>query len=89
VKTDDSNVSVDEENKMTVAEAISCCGNLINFVERKSFTAEQEIMQMYRLGEKFEKERRSKSKQTTLTSFQKSCCIIKSFAVCRFCYTKS
>jgi hypothetical protein len=46
--SDDSNGSVDEENKMTVAEAISCCDNLINFMERKSFTTEQEIMQMYR-----------------------------------------
>jgi hypothetical protein len=45
----DSNGSVDEENEMTVAEAISCCDNLINFMERKSFTTEQEIMQMYGL----------------------------------------
>jgi hypothetical protein len=64
--SDDSNGSVDEENKMTVAEAISCCDNLINFMEQKSFTTEQEIMQMCRLKEKFEKERHSKSKQTTL-----------------------
>jgi hypothetical protein len=34
---------------MTVAEAISCCDSHINFMERKSFTTEQEIMQMYRL----------------------------------------
>jgi hypothetical protein len=27
-------------NKMTVAEAVSCCDNLINFMERKSFTTE-------------------------------------------------
>jgi hypothetical protein len=47
--SDDSNGSVDEENKMTMAEAVSCCDNLINFMERKSFTTEQEIMQMYRL----------------------------------------
>jgi hypothetical protein len=52
---------------MTTAEAISCCDNLINFMEQKSFTTKQEIMQMYRLKEKFEKERHSKSKQTTLT----------------------
>jgi hypothetical protein len=58
--------SVDEENKMTVAEAISCCDNLINFMERKSFITEQETMQMYRLKEKFEKERHNKSKQMTL-----------------------
>jgi hypothetical protein len=64
--SDDSNGSVDEENKMTMAEAMSCCDSLINFMERKSFTTEQEIMQMYRLKEKFEKERRSKSKQMTL-----------------------
>jgi hypothetical protein len=38
---------------MTMAEAISCCDNLINFVEWKSFTTEQEVMQMYRLKEKF------------------------------------
>jgi hypothetical protein len=56
---------------MTMAEAISCCDNLINFMEHKSFTTEQEIMQMYRLKEKFEKERRSKSKQTTLTELLK------------------
>jgi hypothetical protein len=31
--SDDSNVSVDEENKITMAEAISCCDNLINFME--------------------------------------------------------
>jgi hypothetical protein len=31
--SDDSNRSVDEENEMTVAEAISCCDNLINFME--------------------------------------------------------
>jgi hypothetical protein len=31
--SDDSNGSVDEENKMTMAEAISCCDNLINFME--------------------------------------------------------
>jgi hypothetical protein len=42
---------------MTMAEAISCCDNLINFMERKSFATEQEIMQMYRLKEKYEKER--------------------------------
>jgi hypothetical protein len=59
-------VSVDEENKMTLVEAISCFDDLIHFMERKSFTTEQEIMQMYRLKEKFEKERRSKSKQTAL-----------------------
>jgi hypothetical protein len=29
----DSNGSVDEGNKMTMAEAISCCDNLINFIE--------------------------------------------------------
>jgi hypothetical protein len=34
---------------MTMAEATSCCDNLINFMERKSFTTEQEIMQMCRL----------------------------------------
>jgi hypothetical protein len=28
----DSNGSVVEENKMTMAEAISCCDNLINFM---------------------------------------------------------
>jgi hypothetical protein len=44
--SDDSNGWVDEENKMTMAETISCCDNLINFTERKSFTTEQEIMQM-------------------------------------------
>jgi hypothetical protein len=27
---------------MTMAEAISCCDNLINFMEQKSFTTEQE-----------------------------------------------
>jgi hypothetical protein len=47
--SDDSNGSVDEENKITMAEAISCCDNLINFMEQKSFTTELEIMQMYRL----------------------------------------
>jgi methyltransferase-like protein len=31
--SDDSNGSVDEENKMTMAEAISCCDNLINYME--------------------------------------------------------
>jgi hypothetical protein len=31
-ESDDSNGSVDE-NKMTMAEAISCCDNLINFME--------------------------------------------------------
>jgi hypothetical protein len=56
---------------MAIAEAISCCDNLINFMERKSFTTEQEIMQMYRLKYKFEKERCSKSKQTTLTDLFK------------------
>jgi hypothetical protein len=56
---------------MTMAEAISCCDNFINFMARKSFTTEQEIMQMYRLKEKFEKERHSKSKQTTLTDLFK------------------
>jgi hypothetical protein len=65
--SDDSNGSIDEENKKTMAETISCCDSLINFMERKSFTTEQEIMQMYRLKEKFERERRSKSKQTALT----------------------
>jgi hypothetical protein len=63
--SDDSNGSVDKENKMTMAEAISCCDNLINFMEQKSFATEQEIMQMYRLKEKLE--RHSKSKQMTLT----------------------
>jgi hypothetical protein len=56
---------------MTMAEAISCCDNLINFMERKSFITEQEIMQMYRLKEKFETEGCSKSKQTTLTDLFK------------------
>jgi hypothetical protein len=50
---------------MSMVEAISCCDSLINFMERKSFTTVQEIMQMYRLKEKFEKERCSKSKQMT------------------------
>jgi Ca2+/H+ antiporter len=31
--SDDCNGSVDEENKMTMAEAILCCDNLINFME--------------------------------------------------------
>jgi hypothetical protein len=31
--SNNSNGSVDEENKMTMAEAISCCDNLINFME--------------------------------------------------------
>jgi hypothetical protein len=57
---------------MTMAEAISCCDNLINFMEQKSFTTEQEIMQTYRLKEKFEKERCSKSKRMTLTDLFKS-----------------
>jgi hypothetical protein len=57
---------------MTMAEAISCCDNRINFMARKLFTTEQEIMQMHRLKEKFEKERRSKSKQMTLTDLFKS-----------------
>jgi hypothetical protein len=47
------------------------CDNLLNFMEQKSFTTEQEIMQMYRLKEKFEKERHSKSKQMTLTDLFK------------------
>jgi hypothetical protein len=59
--SDDSSGSVDEENKMTMAEAISCCDSLINFMEQKSFTTEQEIMQMCWLKERFVKERRSKS----------------------------
>jgi hypothetical protein len=50
-----------------MAEAISCCDNLINFMERKSLATEQERMQVYRLKDKFEKERGSKIKQTTLT----------------------
>jgi transposase-like protein len=37
----------------------------------ESHTAEQEIMQIYRLKEKFEKERCSMSKQTTLTDLFK------------------
>jgi hypothetical protein len=40
-------------------------------MKQKSFTTEQEIMQMYRLNEKYEKERRGKSKQTTLTDLFK------------------
>jgi hypothetical protein len=56
---------------MTVAEAISCCDNRINFMEQKSFTTKQEIMQMYKLKEKFEKEWHSRSKQTTLTDLFK------------------
>jgi hypothetical protein len=32
-ESEDSNGSVDEENKMTMAEAISCCDNLINSME--------------------------------------------------------
>jgi hypothetical protein len=32
--SDDSNGSVDEENKMTMAEAISYCDSRINFMER-------------------------------------------------------
>jgi hypothetical protein len=31
--SEDSNGSVDEENKMTMAEAMSCCDSLINFME--------------------------------------------------------
>jgi hypothetical protein len=31
--SDGSNGSADEENKMTMAEAISWCNNLINFME--------------------------------------------------------
>jgi hypothetical protein len=40
-------------------------------VEQKSFTTKQKIMQIYRLKEKFEKERHSKSKQMTLTDLFK------------------
>jgi hypothetical protein len=69
--SDDGNGSVDEENKMIMSEAISCCDSLINFMERKSFTTEQEIMQMCRLKEKFEKERCNKSKQMTLADLFK------------------
>jgi hypothetical protein len=69
--SNDSNGPVYEENKMKMAEAISCCDNLINFVEQKSFITDQKIMQMYRLKEKFQKERRSKSNQTTLTDLFK------------------
>jgi hypothetical protein len=58
---DDSNGSVGEENNMTVAETISCCDSLINYMKQKSFATELEIMQIYRLEEKFEKERHSKS----------------------------
>jgi hypothetical protein len=54
-----------------MADAISCCDNLINLMEQKPFTTEQEIVQMYRLKEKSEKERHSKSKQTTLTDLFK------------------
>jgi hypothetical protein len=32
--SDDSNGSVDEENKITMAEAISCCDNLILIISR-------------------------------------------------------
>jgi hypothetical protein len=31
--SDDSSGSVDEENKITMAEAISCCDSLINFMK--------------------------------------------------------
>jgi hypothetical protein len=31
--SDDSSGSADEEIKITMAEAISCCDNLINFME--------------------------------------------------------
>jgi hypothetical protein len=55
-----------------MAEAISSCDNLINFMEQKSFTTEHEIMQMYRLKKKFEKEGCSKSKQTTLMGLFKT-----------------
>jgi hypothetical protein len=33
VESDDRNGSVDEENKMIMAKAISCCDNLNNFME--------------------------------------------------------
>jgi hypothetical protein len=67
---------------MTMAETISCCDNLINFMEQKSFTTEQEIMQMYGPKEKFEKERRSKSKQTTLTDLFKRAVASSNSSLC-------
>jgi hypothetical protein len=74
---------------MTMAEAISCCDNLINFMERKSLTTEQEIMQMHRLKEKFEKERHGKSKQKTLTDLFKRAVASNNPSLSADCYMKS
>jgi hypothetical protein len=54
-----------------MAEATSCCDSLVNIMERKSLITEQEITQMYKLKEKFEKERHSKNKRTTMTDLFK------------------
>jgi hypothetical protein len=59
---------------MAMTEAISCCDNLINFMERKLFITEQKIMQMYGLKEKFEKERHRKSLQILLNEILISSC---------------
>jgi hypothetical protein len=74
---------------MTMAEAISCSDNLINFVEQKSLTTEHEIMQMYMLKQKFEKERHSKSKQTTLMDLFKRAVASSNLSLSADCYTKS
>jgi hypothetical protein len=55
---------------MTMAEAISCCDNLINFMKQVIYHSAGKNA-MYRLKEKSEKEGRSKSKQTTLTDLFK------------------
>ncbi|XP_064413472.1 jerky protein homolog [Latimeria chalumnae] len=71
--SDDGDEQEVSQEKMTMTEGIDTFTHLINFLERKSFITQQEIMQMYRIQDKLIKERPNCMKQTTLMAlFQKA-----------------
>lgn len=57
----------EEASCLSMSEAISSCEQLIHFMEQKSFVNEQEVMQMYRLKDKFVREKEKHIRQVKLT----------------------
>ena len=76
ITADPSGQILVDRSKMILSETILCGETLVNFIEQRQFTTQQERHQIYVLKEKFEKESCSKSKQVTVMDiFLKNCCL--------------
>ena len=76
ITADPSGQILVDRSKMILSETILCGETLVNFIEQRQFTTQQERHQIYVLKEKFEKESCSKSKQVTVMDiFVKNCYI--------------